>query len=250
MIEAEAAAAGPSLDALTALCDRRDVTRAQLERHLAKCPPSDAPRARIRSQRVSRGALTDALGTRTHSPRMGNGELTDALSMGSHSQRVSEGALTDALSTGSHSQRVHQRAPTNAPSMRTRSRRVPEDAPPDSGRRPAPRELAAPDEELRRRARLLTGELERMITEGAEARHIASVAGSLAKVDSLILARERSLRPIEEHADFEGLLTDLVASVAEELGAAAVGAEGRIAARFEERQARRAAAGAAERRAA
>ena len=182
-----AAKASPSLEGLVAVCAQYDVTRAALERHLAKCP---------------------------------------------------------------------------AAKRRRGAQEAPDEAPPDSGRRavadvqeeaplPPPRELAAPDEELRRRAKLLTRQLEHMIESRSEPRHISNVANALAVVDKLMLARERGARLIYEHPDFEGMVMDLVAAVVAELGPnAPEGLEGRVAERFEELQAERASSGVVERRAA
>lgn len=112
---------------------------------------------------------------------------------------------------------------------------------------PPARELAAPDEELRRRAQLLTRHLER---EDLEPRQVAQVSNALASIDRLVLARERSERPIDEHPAFEPLLEDLVAAVLDALGPRAPeGIEAEIAEAFERRQAERA-SGQALRRAA
>lgn len=136
---------------------------------------------------------------------------------------------------------------------------APAESPPDSGARlapvagkgeaavhdpptalPPPRELAAPDEELRRRATLLTRHLER---PDLEPRQVAQVSNALASIDRLVLARERSAAPIDEHPDFEGVVEDLVSAVLDTLGPRAPeGIEAQIAAAFEERQATRAGA--------
>lgn len=112
---------------------------------------------------------------------------------------------------------------------------------------PPARELATPVEELNRRAQLLTRHLER---EDLEPRQVAQVSNALAAVDRLMLAREKSERPIHEHPDFDGLVEDLVDAVVGELGPRAPeGIEGRIAEALEHLQAERA-SGPALRRAA